>query len=214
MQRPAPHGHRRTRTTPEPDYERVVLHTPLNFTDDAGTTATLDQPDMNTSVRAKSSRRARRSRPRRPSTVGNWTGTGDTSSVFLGTGHRAPYMWGWGHPSNLAVQFDGSSGGTVLTAPHLKYTVGTAASSTSATAVSLAPAVHGKAYVKPDRWGSSLRDPTKIDAVVPKAKEASSCCARWPSPTSTPARRWWTCRASSPPPRQRRRPPASATSSK
>ena len=97
----------------EPDYDAIHLHVPHSFYSRYDVeTPDVPNPDANSSVRAEL-REAQKTVGAVPTylyPVGNWSGTAEASNVFLGTAQNAPYMWGWGHPANLAIRVGGGGG--------------------------------------------------------------------------------------------------------
>ena len=158
-----------------PDYELIRLHTPVNFyhIKEDKPTNTINNPDENASIRSRLVEPARNvgATPSILYPVGNWCGSADTSNVFLGTGARAPYLWGWGHAANVAIRGRdfGDGENLVKYAPYLAY------EKADSDKINIKRAVSGIAYVKDDRWGKALTAPGadagRLDKVIPTAQE-------------------------------------------
>ena len=136
-----------------PQYDKVGLVVPVNFyeqgelnTGSAKQTQPITEPDENSSVRAGLVENARgvyqTTSTRIP--VGNWSGNSDTANVFLGVNAKAPIMWGWGHPSNLAIR----QTGTRVMMPYIFHDE----------AGRVQVGKFGKTYVQPTKWFANKSD--------------------------------------------------------
>lgn len=148
---------------PTPDYDRVVLHTPVNmYHSKSGLTIPgIPEPDANACIVSglAQPQGSTASTPSMLYPVGNWSGSAEATYNFLST-TKAPYMWGWGHPGNLAVGgVDDKKGTGVWTAPYLRYTV-------DGGKLGLKQAVCGTAYVNKDKWSVGLADASKRSEVI------------------------------------------------
>ena len=158
-----------------PQYEKVTMQVPTNFfhldEKDIHQTEALE-PDLNSSIRTslEEARRAVQWTHTLHYPVGAWSGNAESINVFLKTSSPSPFQWGWGHAANVAMRWTGhvtDPAGTdprnatsqyqrLFVAPHLMYSYD---HQNAAVRIDQSGAKVGRAYVKAERWGPSLRQP-------------------------------------------------------
>lgn len=88
-----------------PDYDLIHLFVPhhLGQKSEPKLTSPIQNPDQSTSIHSRLQEPSKQVEQILTSyhSVGSWSGSANTSSVFLNTTHSANYGWGWGHPGNL-----------------------------------------------------------------------------------------------------------------
>lgn len=89
-----------------PDYDLIRLIVPATLHEEgpsSETLASISEPDKLSSIfkRLTSDEKECEQIQTFAYSVGRWSGSEDTTNVFLQSTTHAPFMWGWGHPCNL-----------------------------------------------------------------------------------------------------------------
>ena len=156
----------------EPNYDRVQLLVPSSHmhTYDTKMTTSRTMPDVNTQIHknlVQEEEKEVHSTSAYVVPVGNWSGTSEPSNVFLQTVSMSPFMWGFGHASNLVYKtgYPHTTSATtkchrVLMSPCHKYED---SKNGGDDGTRLAWSTQTRVFVDNNKWGKAFHAANEID---------------------------------------------------